>query len=431
MSAMSCRGMRVSGPATVDNTISSGASLRSTPLCSAPGSRPDDDRLEAAREAGVRKHHRFEQIPLAAHLADSGQVRTDPPADVANRVARQARGLGAVEDRLPSSNIAALHACQELVETLRLLRRVHMDRRQQRLPRLLDRLGILREDGRRISARTVDRAFDLSSAAIMARPSASPRPTLANAGKQSRKLERPGALERGNQQQQLAAIEPRLLQDGGRRGAHGRGAVRRKARPHELEQVRIQRRRAGHRGQRVQANVGSSVSCRAPRSAMRPAVPWPRPSRPAPRARPPLPAGSHRRLPSPARATSASAQTAGNSFTRVDEATDDEDATAIARSAVSRASIGPVADDRLREQLLNGRVARELRELLLQVVALARCSARAAASRPLKNPASAPPHSGWRAAIHQAVSFRTGSDESSSGTTPRASTARHPSDRAR
>ena len=38
-----------------------------------------------------------------------------------------------------------------------------------------------------------------------------------------------------------------------------------------------------------------------------------------------------------------------------------------------------------------------------------------AARRSWKNPASALPHSGWRAAIHQAVSFSTGSGESSSG----------------
>ena len=43
------------------------------------GARPDDHRLVAAGEAGARVEDRFEQVALAADLADAGEIGADRP----------------------------------------------------------------------------------------------------------------------------------------------------------------------------------------------------------------------------------------------------------------------------------------------------------------------------------------------------------------
>ena len=253
----------------------------------------------------------------------------------------------------------------------------------------------------------------------MARPSASSF-ALVERRKQSRKLERPGASRVPGQAR--ATGSDRAWPSRPRRPRpreEAPGAVGREARPQQLEQIRIDvgapRDRASTRrdGPRSSAPLSRATRSSAVCSSRDGALP----GRHRARDRHSLP--GHVVVARRQRARQrASAQTAGSSFTRVAAADDDEAAAAIARSAASRASIDVRTRDRLREQRLDGWVAGKLRELLLQSSRSRGARDRGAARRLLKNPASAPPHSGWRAAIHQAVSFSTGSGESSSGTSP-------------
>ena len=115
----------------------------------------DGHRLVAPDEAGARVGDRFEEVALGADLADLGQVRPELAADVADRVAGDARRLRPVEHRLPAPDVPPAQARRATLRAAPTVGRVGLDARDQRLglrrtagPNRADAAGASRRGGR-------------------------------------------------------------------------------------------------------------------------------------------------------------------------------------------------------------------------------------------------------------------------------------------
>src|SRR5688572_16812000 len=110
-----------------------------------PGRRLDDDGLVAPREAHAREEDGLDEIALRADLAYGREVGTQPAAQVADRVARGACRLRAVEDRLSAPDVAALQRGRERLDGASLLLGVDVEGLEELARRILDTPGELRE----------------------------------------------------------------------------------------------------------------------------------------------------------------------------------------------------------------------------------------------------------------------------------------------
>ena len=241
--------MRVSPWGPVSRTMSSASSPRSRPPIDLPALRRDDDGLVAAGEAGVREDDRLEQIALGADLADRRQVRTERPAVIADRVARAACGLRAVEQELAAPRIAVADRAQQLFELAHLRGRVRGQRREQRFAALLNRGRVLRQP----------RAQHVGPHARCARSRPTMRPPAhtptssslprSNAGSRCGSSSGPLDLSDAGEAQELRAIERGLLEHRGGRQAR-RGGRGRRQRARTAARTDRRRRSAARPGRR-------------------------------------------------------------------------------------------------------------------------------------------------------------------------------------
>src|SRR5206468_206481 len=90
-------------------------------------------------------YDRFKQVALGAHTADPREVRPDLASKITNRVARDARRAGAVEDGLTASMIAAEKRGLEFLKACFLLRQINIEQTHELLTFLLDGFGEFRQ----------------------------------------------------------------------------------------------------------------------------------------------------------------------------------------------------------------------------------------------------------------------------------------------
>ena len=170
------------------------------------------DRLEAAGKARVRKDDGLEQVALAADLSDRRQVGSDRAALVADGVTRVAGRLGIVEQHLAADVIAAADAGQQHVQLPGLACRVGAPGGQQLLAAPPDRLRISGEAWPQQLRRARSTVPWRATARRAAPHRSSGRPTGRTPAAAVAAPCGPAARDRGGQRQQLRLVEPRLLQ---------------------------------------------------------------------------------------------------------------------------------------------------------------------------------------------------------------------------
>ena len=415
MSSMVLRGIRVSSRSPVASTTSSGdrrEGRRRAPRPTSCARRPARSRARSWRSER-------QSPPADRARCEPGRFASDP--DRFFRRCSRWRGrtthaaFGPLNTACPRPEIAALGPPRASSSRRRAwLRGIHVERRQQRLPLLLHGLRILRQ------ARTQDVRPHARPALRLPerrRPSRAQRLVAAvvERAQQARQLERAGGLEAIRPASSAAVRSSVGLFDGRARRrtgstpaapARGRSAAGRThpastltspppwpasaSRRTSIGRASVAARRAAApRAESAAASFGAGAA-RTTETACRGDF------------------GVARR---PARATSGAIQRRRQHL-HAGPCHDRHRAKRGQRARRRRRAV-----DGRGEQVLDRRVLAELRELLLQIVAVRRADARRAARRSWKNARERAAPSGRWPAIHQAVSFSTGSAESSSATT--------------
>src|SRR5262249_17795395 len=105
--------------------------------------RRDHHGFVAAHEAGARKNDRFQQVALGTDGPDLRQIGPDVAAAITDLVAGETGRFGAVEDKLPASDVSVLGRSEQLFEMSNLLGMVCVYFRIKFYRLLLDARGIL------------------------------------------------------------------------------------------------------------------------------------------------------------------------------------------------------------------------------------------------------------------------------------------------